>query len=106
MNSTLEKRIGDFIKENRDDIVRDIGALVAIPSVAGEPAEGAPFGKASRQALDKGLEIAARLGLDTRNCGNMIGWAELAGEGEGQVYRHHNPPGRGARRHGLDWRSL
>lgn len=80
MNSTLEKRIDDFIKENRDDIVRDIGALVAIPSVAGEPAEGAPFGKASRQALDKGLEIAARLGLDTRNCGNMIGWAELAGE--------------------------
>ena len=43
------------------------------------PEEGAPFGAGPRAALDKTLELAAGMGLTTRNCENYIGYAELAG---------------------------
>ena len=39
------KEIDLFIEENKENILRDIGRLVAVPSIEGEPEEGAPFGK-------------------------------------------------------------
>ena len=59
--------IDAFAENNRDNILRDITRLVAVPSVEGTPEPGAPFGKGPKAALDKALEIAAELGLDTHN---------------------------------------
>ena len=67
---------------NKENILRDIARLVAVPSIEGEPEEGAPFGKEPKKALELGLEIAEELGLGTRNCENYIGYAELPGENE------------------------
>ena len=36
--------IDAFVEENRDNILRDITRLVAVPSVEGAPEPGAPFG--------------------------------------------------------------
>ena len=69
--------IDEFIKENREGILRDIARLVAVPSIEGTPAPGAPFGAEPKRALELGLEIAGELGLDTKNCENYIGYAEL-----------------------------
>ena len=79
MEQALNQKIDAFIAENKDQILADIAALVAIDSVEGTPEEGAPFGAGPRAALDKTLELAAGMGLATRNCENYMGYAELAG---------------------------
>ena len=73
-------------KNNRDNILRDITRLVAVPSVEGTPEPGAPFGKGPKAALDKALEIAAELGLDTHNAEGYIGWAQTGPIADGQKY--------------------
>ena len=75
----LSKQIDAYIAENRQAILDDIAALVAVNSVQAAPAPGAPFGEGVRQALDKTLEIARRMGLTAHNCENRIGYAELPG---------------------------
>ena len=73
-------RADGFIEANMEDIIRDIKALVDIPSVKSEAKEGAPFGNEVRCALDKALEIAGRIGFKTVNCEDYLGYAELPGE--------------------------
>lgn len=79
MNVNLNE-IDLFVKENRENILRDIARLVAVPSIEGEPCENAPFGIEPKKALDLGLEISKELGLDTKNCENRIGYAQVEGE--------------------------
>ena len=43
--------IDAFVEENRDNILRDITRLVAVPSVEGAPEPGAPFGPGPKAAL-------------------------------------------------------
>ena len=76
------KDIDLFIEQNRAGIIRDIGRLVAVPSVEGEAQPDAPYGKEPKRALELGLEIAAELGLETRNFENRIGCGEIRGESE------------------------
>ncbi len=80
MDQALNQKIDAYIAQNKEQILNDIAALVAIDSVEGQPEEGAPFGAGPRAALDKTLEMASRMGFATRNCENYIGYAELAGE--------------------------
>ena len=80
MDQALNQKIDAYITQNKDQLLKDIAALVAINSVEGTPEEGAPFGKGPRAALDKTLELAAGMGFATRNCENYIGYAELAGK--------------------------
>jgi len=79
MDQALNQKIDAYIAENKEQLLQDIAALVAIDSVEGTPEEGAPFGAGPRAALDKTLELAAGMGFATRNCENYIGYAELAG---------------------------
>ena len=79
MDQALNQKIDAYIAENKEQLLQDIAALVAIDSVEGTPEEGAPYGAGPRAALDKTLELAAGMGLATRNCENHIGYAELAG---------------------------
>ena len=78
--------IDAFVEQNRDNILRDITRLVAVPSVEGTPEPGAPFGPGPKAALDKALEIAAELGLDTFNADSYIGWAETGKIADGQKF--------------------
>ncbi|MGN0662195.1 MAG: Sapep family Mn(2+)-dependent dipeptidase [Faecalibacterium sp.] len=79
MDAILEQKIDAFIAENQEQLLKDLADLVAIDSVETAPQEGAPFGPGARAALDKTLEIAAGMGLATRNCENYLGYAELPG---------------------------
>ena len=45
--------IDAFVEGNRDNILRDITRLVAVPSVEGTPEPGAPFGPGPKAALTK-----------------------------------------------------
>ena len=66
MDQALNQKIDAFIAANKEQILQDIAALVAINSVEGEPAEGAPYGVGPRAALDKTLELSAGMGFGTR----------------------------------------
>lgn len=84
MDAKLEAGIDRYIEENREKIIDDIGTLVAVPSAVGEGEPGAPVGRGPRQALERGLDIAKRMGLDTAVGGDVIGWAELPGKSGGK----------------------
>ena len=58
MDQALNQKIDAFIAANKEQILEDIAALVAINSVEGTPTEEAPFGEGPRAALDKTLELA------------------------------------------------
>ncbi len=81
MDDILNREIDAFIEAHEEEIFANIARLVAINSVEGEAAPGAPFGEGPARALDEGLRIARELGLKTVNCENYIGYAEI-GEGE------------------------
>ncbi|MCL2496073.1 MAG: Sapep family Mn(2+)-dependent dipeptidase [Clostridiales bacterium] len=81
----------DFVEVDRwldeayPQMERDLLQLLAIPTVLGEAAEGAPFGQALAQALDCSLQIAADLGLKTQNVDGYAGFADLPGQTKEQI---------------------
>ena len=79
MENKWNERIDQFIQAQRENILRDIGRLVAVPSVEGPAAPGAPFGPGPRAALDEALAIAAELGLAPGEGEGHIGWADVPG---------------------------
>jgi succinyl-diaminopimelate desuccinylase len=81
MNTELMDDVNRFVEENRENIIRDIGRLVAVNSVMGEKKPDMPFGEGPAKALELGLEISKELGLETHNCENMMGYAQI-GQGE------------------------
>lgn len=46
-----------------EEMLTNLGRLVAIDSQLGTPAEGKPFGEGPAKALEEGLKIAQELGL-------------------------------------------
>ena len=64
-----------------EEMVENLGRLVAIDSQLGTPAEGMPFGEGPAKALEEGLKIAEELGFETVNLDNYCGYAQM-GEGE------------------------
>ena len=64
-----------------EELITNLGRLVAIDSQLGTPEEGKPFGKGPAKVLKEGLKIAEELGFHTVNLDNYCGYAEI-GEGE------------------------
>lgn len=81
MDKKIIEDVKRFAAENWEGVIRDIGRLVAVDSVRGPAQPGMPFGPGPAKALELGLEIARELGLETVNCNNMIGYAQV-GQGE------------------------
>lgn len=67
---------GSKILSYREEILRDLAEMVAIPSVRGEAREGMPFGRESAAALNRILSMADRMGFLTKNVGGYAGHAE------------------------------
>lgn len=71
--------IKEFIANNQDAILKDLGTLVAHNSVYSE--DEAPFGAANRAVLNDALAIFSRLGLKTKDLDGYCGYGEI-GEGD------------------------
>lgn len=73
-----------YIEENWEEIVEEIGKLVAIPSVAdfthATPED--PSGTAAHDALRAAVDLAERLGFNAYDDQGEIGIADLPGESE------------------------
>ncbi|HRX25858.1 MAG TPA: peptidase M20, partial [Aminivibrio sp.] len=76
--------LSEKIDAMKDELVAAIQDVVRIPSVGGEPAEGAPYGEGPRKCLDWTLAFAEKMGFRTKNVDNVAGWAEM-GEGDEMV---------------------
>ena len=75
---------GEKILDYWDDIVSDLGKLVAVPSVA-VPSEGPhPFGDQCAKAIDTVVEMAQGYGITAKNVDYYAAHAEY-GEGEGNA---------------------
>ena len=55
--------IKEQIQDLSDEMITNIGRLVAIDSQLGMPGEGKPFGEGPAEALKEGLKIAEELGF-------------------------------------------
>ena len=64
-----------------EEMIANLGRLVAIDSQLGTPEEGKPFGAGPAKALEEGLKIAEELGFKTVNLDHYCGYAEM-GEGD------------------------
>ena len=64
-----------------EEMLENLGKLVAIDSKRDNPKEGMPFGEGPARALAEGLKIAQELGFETVNLDNYCGYAQM-GEGE------------------------
>ena len=69
------------MNEYSDRTISSLLSLLSVDSVQGEPQDGAPFGKGTREALDRFLALASSMGLRTQVIDGYCGWAEI-GEGE------------------------
>ena len=63
----MNKKVYELIDSYRDAFVRDLQKWIRIPSVKDEPAEGAPFGKEVRRALDCAMDDAKKMGFAVRD---------------------------------------
>lgn len=66
-------KFGHEILKYRDDILRDLAKLIAVPSVCTHPLPGKPFGEAPAQALECILSMAKNMGFETENTDNYAG---------------------------------
>lgn len=76
-----KQQITDFIYSHREEMLEVLRQLIEIPSVKGEPATAAPFGREPRRALYKMLEICRQHGFVTGCCDDVMGSADYAPAG-------------------------
>lgn len=69
--------IKEWFEAHREEYLRDLAALVAIPSDKGEAAPGAPFGPGPLKALEYGLALAKGYGFRAESYDNYVGLVDL-----------------------------
>ena len=80
----IDRKLLDYIDENRDRLVEHVRQMVRIDSVEREARDGAPFGPGVKEALDQALSISREMGFETVNMDGYIGYA-FHGRGEDYV---------------------
>jgi succinyl-diaminopimelate desuccinylase len=79
MSSRAEMRmkIDKWFTKHSDEMISDLGELIAIKSVKGKKEEGAPYGVNSRAALELAQSMLKSRGFDVRMFEDMIITADL-----------------------------
>ena len=77
----MMKKIDELLRSYQDEMVSTLQKWVRIPSVKGEPGDGAPFGRENRQALECAMADCEKMGFATKILDGYAGHADL-GEGE------------------------
>ncbi len=74
-----QKQIIAYFEAHRNEMLRDIGTLIRIPSEKGEPAPGMPFGRFPAEALAAAGRIAQGMGFPVRGYGGFAVAVDLNG---------------------------
>lgn len=67
------EQICQWIDDHKDNIIQTLQRWLAVPSLKGEPAEGAPYGIEVKRALDTALGDAETMGFATRDLEGYAG---------------------------------
>jgi len=76
------EQICQWIDDHKDEMIQTLRRWVAIPSIKGEAAEGAPFGKEARLALDTALKDGQDMGFAVRDHEGYAGDIGMGPAGE------------------------
>jgi succinyl-diaminopimelate desuccinylase len=74
-----KEQIEAYFSNQEDALVAAVSRLVAIPSVKGEAAPGAPFGPGPAQCLQEALALAREIGLTATDYDGYVGAVDLNG---------------------------
>lgn len=94
----MEKILNELIEGYREDIIETTRKLVCHPSFYEEGKEGSPFGEPIENALEEVLDIAEKLGFETKNHEGYAGTVQWGNEGKQiGILTHIDvvPPGEG-----------
>lgn len=75
------EKLSEIIESLREEMTETLARWIRVPSVKGEPAEGAPFGVEVRRALDMALSDAEKMGFRVRNFDGYAGDVRMGPEG-------------------------
>lgn len=75
------ENLDKIVYSMKDELVAHLQRWIAVPSVQGEAAEGAPYGEINRRMLDMALEDARGFGFEVRNADGYAGDISM-GSGE------------------------
>ncbi len=78
----MKEKIHEWVTAQREALIRDLGALVRIPSVSEDGDEKAPYGESCLKALHTFLRMSEDYGFTTSEWENQIGCIEGCGAGE------------------------
>jgi len=67
MNKELDKKIQDFLNENREQYIKDLRGLISFNSVKTEPVGDKPYGLENAKVLDFMMSLCESAGLETKN---------------------------------------
>lgn len=73
----MKTKIDAYFAGKEEALAQAVSRLVAIPSVKGEAAPGAPFGPGPAAALEEAISLARQLGLSAQNLEGYVGVADL-----------------------------
>lgn len=76
----MDAKLNAIIESMHDEMIDTLQKWIRVPSVKGEAAPGAPFGKEVRSMLDMALADCEQIGFKTQNFDGYIAHADL-GEG-------------------------
>lgn len=76
----MDAKLNAIIESMHDEMIDTLQKWIRVPSVKGEAAPGAPFGKEVRSMLDMALADCEQMGYKTQNFDGYIAHADL-GEG-------------------------
>ena len=76
----MDAKLNAIIESMHDEMIDTLQKWIRVPSVKGEAAPGAPFGKKVRSMLDMALADCEQMGFKTQNFDGYIAHADL-GEG-------------------------
>ena len=79
----MDAKLNAIIESMHDEMIDTLQKWIRVPSVKGEAAPGAPFGKEVRSMLDMALADCEQMGFKTQNFDGYIAHADL-GEGSGE----------------------
>lgn len=73
----LKEKISQWVDAHEEEMLRDIGRLVAVKSVREDALPDAPFGAGPRAALDEALKLCEEYGFKTDIYGGAVGSADI-----------------------------
>ena len=77
MSIEVVGRAQKWLRDHESDLLADYRRLLQFPSIEAPAEQGAPFGKANRDALDFMLGLASASGMATKDLEGYVGYAEF-----------------------------